>query len=80
MKLIPNETPKSLIQSYYWTECILTFDGRQKLKNHTREQHKGKFLKSTERKFGITETKTNMKLPNQTKKSFKNKLLQREKK
>ena len=47
------------IQCYNCTECNSTFDGRHKLKKHTREQHEGKFVKSPR-----TEPKTNIKISN----------------
>ena len=76
-KIILKETYKSPIQCYDCTECNSTCYARHKLKNHTREQHEGKLVKSPGRKSPRTETKTNLKLANQTKKSLKNKLLQR---
>ena len=51
------------------------FDARHKLKKHTREQNKGIFVKSPERKSPITESKTNIKNAIQTKKSSINMLL-----
>ena len=59
------------MQCYKCTECNLTFDARKKLKKSTREQHKGKFVISTERKSPITEYKTNIKKYNSNKEEFK---------
>ena len=59
-KLIP-------MQCYNCTECNSTFDARKKLKKSTIEQHKGKFVISTERKSPITEYKTNIKKYNSNK-------------
>ena len=63
-KTIPKETPKRPIQC---TECNSTFDARHKLKEHTREQHEGKLVKSPEWKS----PKTNIKISNSNKEEFK---------
>ena len=47
-KRTPKETNKSPVQCYICTECNLTFD--TKVKKHNVEQHKGKLVKSSERK------------------------------
>ena len=70
-KIIPKETPTSLIQCYNCTECNSTFDARHKLKKHTREQHEGKFVKTPQRKSLRTEPKTNIKICNSNKEEFK---------
>ena len=48
----------------------MLFDARHKLNKHTREQHEGKFVKSSERKSPITELKTNIKMRNSNKQEF----------
>ena len=44
--------------------------GRHNLNKHTRQQHEGKLVKSSERKSPITELKTNIKITNSNKQEF----------
>ena len=78
--IFPNETPKRPRQCYKCTECNSAFDARHKLKKHTREQHEGKFENFQNENHLELNPKLTYKLSIQTKKSSKNKLLQREKK
>ena len=70
-KTIPKETPESPIQCYNCKVCNSTLYARHKLKKHTREQNKGKFVISPERKSPRTETKTNIKISKSNKEEFK---------